>query len=200
MAIVLKTFPNCNVEACDDGIIQDFFASFFVKDKNIIFLNEEKKLIKRHLGNKVVFNQTYILIYGRIIEIEEDTEYELQATSGNSIKKIIFNINLRTKKNEIKTLTNELLNESNLSWEDIKNEEWSYDIELFTYQLQNNTIYNIKENQKYWEDLKPHTKLNNDLSNNFNNIEETMNKKMIANNALHSEWDKTSNKLEKKYL
>ncbi|PQP79168.1 hypothetical protein C6B38_02155, partial [Spiroplasma sp. ChiS] len=139
-------------------------------------------------------------IYGRIIEIEEDTEYELQATSGNSIKKIIFNINLRTKKNEIKTLTNELLNESNLSWEDIKNEEWSHDIELFTYQLQNNTIYNIKENQKYWEDLKPHTKLNNNLNNNFNNIKETMNKKMIANNALHSEWDKTSNKLEKKYL
>ncbi|WP_162475842.1 hypothetical protein [Spiroplasma sp. ChiS] len=47
MAIVLKTFPNCNVEACDDGIIQDFFASFFVKDKNIIFLNEEKKVNKK---------------------------------------------------------------------------------------------------------------------------------------------------------
>nr|CAL00059.1 hypothetical protein c-terminal truncated [Spiroplasma citri] len=26
MAIVLKTFPNCNVEACDDGIIQYFFC------------------------------------------------------------------------------------------------------------------------------------------------------------------------------
>ncbi|ALA98368.1 hypothetical protein SKUN_001510 [Spiroplasma kunkelii CR2-3x] len=200
MAIVLKTFPNCNVEACDDGIIQDFFSRFFVKEKNVLFLNEAKKLIKRHLGNKVIFNQTYILIYGRIIEIEEDTEYELQATSGYVVKKIIFNINLRTKKNEIKTLTNELLNEGNLSWEDIKNEEWNYDIELFTYQLQNNTIYNIKENQKYWEDLKPQQKINNELKNNFNNIDKTMTKKMIANNTLHTEWDKISNKLEKKYL
>ncbi|QED24572.1 hypothetical protein [Spiroplasma citri] len=116
------------------------------------------------------------------------------------LKKLFLILIWEQKKNEIKILTNELLNEGNLSWEDIKNEEWSYDIELFTYQLQNNTIYNIKENQKYWEDLKPHTKLNNDLNNNFNNFEETMNKNMIANNALHSEWDKTSNKLEKKYL
>ncbi|PQP78631.1 hypothetical protein C6B38_04800 [Spiroplasma sp. ChiS] len=53
MAIVLKTFPNCNVEACDDGIIQYFFASFFVKNKNIIFLNEEKKLIKGTLEIKL---------------------------------------------------------------------------------------------------------------------------------------------------
>ncbi|WP_281042327.1 hypothetical protein [Spiroplasma citri] len=142
MAIVLKTFPNCNVEACDDGIIQDFFASFFVKDKNIIFLNEEKKLIKTHPGNKVFFNQTYILIYGRIIEIEEDTEYELQATSGNSIKKIIFNINLITKRNEIKTLTNELFNESNLSWEDIKtkNEAMILNYLLINYKITQFTI------------------------------------------------------------
>ncbi|WP_338954686.1 hypothetical protein [Spiroplasma endosymbiont of Polydrusus cervinus] len=76
MAIIGKTFNNHNIEAADDANIQNYFLSSNTENKIGIIKNNEKVLYTQN-NNKITFNQNYILIYGRLLELEENTEIEL---------------------------------------------------------------------------------------------------------------------------
>ncbi len=69
LAVVGKKINNHNIKAVDDANIQNYFLSNNKEDKDGIIKNNEKVLYTQN-NNKITFNQNYILIYGRLLEIE----------------------------------------------------------------------------------------------------------------------------------
>ncbi|WP_348736231.1 hypothetical protein [Spiroplasma endosymbiont of Ammophila pubescens] len=148
MAVVGKTFNNYNIEAVDDANIQNYFLSNNTENKVGIIKNNEKVLYTQN-NNKIIFNQNYILIYGRLLEIEENTEIELIQPSnpnetyyGYVIIKVNLGqsdpVNLEIKYNNGSSPN---LQNDNL----INKENGIYEIALISYQATSNNITNIKE-------------------------------------------------------
>ncbi len=70
MAVIGKTFNNHNIiEAIDGANIQNYFLSNNTENKAGNIKNNEKVLYTKN-NNKITFNQNYILIYGKLLEIE----------------------------------------------------------------------------------------------------------------------------------
>ncbi|WP_425377689.1 hypothetical protein [Spiroplasma endosymbiont of Polydrusus pterygomalis] len=154
MAVIGKTFNNHNIEAVDDANIQNYFLSNNTEDKVGIIKNNEKVLYTQN-NNKITFNQNYILIYGRLLEIEENTEIELIQPSnpnetyyGYVIIKVNLGqsdpVNLEIKYNNGSSPN---LQNDNL----INKEKGIYEIALISYQATSNNITNIKELLNYIE-------------------------------------------------
>lgn len=154
MAIIGKTFNNHNIEAVDDANIQNYFLSNNTENNVGIIKNNEKVLYTQN-NNKITFSQNYILIYGRLLEIEESTEIELIQPSnpnetyyGYVIIKVNLGqsdpVNLEIKYNNGST--------PNLQNDNLINKEIGiYEIALISYQATSNNITNIKELINYIE-------------------------------------------------
>ncbi len=198
MAVLGKTFNNHNIEAVDDANIQNYFLSNNTKDKAGIIKNNEKVLYTQN-NNKITFNQNYILIYGRLLEIEENTEIELIQPSnpnetyyGYVIIKINLGqsdpVNLEIKYNNGSSPN---LQNDNL----IDKDTGIYEIALISYQATLNNITNIKELINYIEtdrlikninEIKSikqeYEKMNNEITNTdqkAKNIETRINNEII---------------------
>lgn len=154
MAIIAKTFNNHNIEAIDDAIIQNYFLSNNTENKVGIIKNTDKTLFTQN-GNKIIFNQNYILIYGRLLEIEENTEIELiQSSNPNETYYGYVIIKVNLGQSDPVNLEVKYNNGSspNLQNDDLINKETGiYEIALISYQTTANNITNIKEVINYIE-------------------------------------------------
>ncbi len=154
MAVVGKTFNNHNIEAVDYANIQNYFLSNNTENKAGIIQNNEKVLYTQN-NNKITFNQNYILIYGRLLEIEENTEIELiQPSNPNETYYgyVIIKVNLGQSDPvnlEIKYNNGSTPNSQNDNL--INKENGIYEIALISYQATSNNITNIKELINYIE-------------------------------------------------
>ncbi len=154
LAVAGKTFNNHNIEAVDDASIQNYFLSNNTENKAGIIQNNEKVLYTQN-NNKITFNQNYILIYGRLLEIEENTEIELiQPSNPNETYYgyVIIKVNLGQSDPvnlEIKYNNGSTPNSQNDNL--INKENGIYEIALISYQATPNNITNIKELINYIE-------------------------------------------------
>ncbi|WP_342255476.1 hypothetical protein [Spiroplasma endosymbiont of Poecilobothrus nobilitatus] len=198
MAVVGKTFNNHNIEAVDDANIQNYFLSNNVENKVGIIKNNEKVFYTQN-NNKITFNQNYILIYGRLLEIEENTEIELiQPSNPNETYYGYVIIKVNLGQSDLVNLEIKYNNDSspNLQNDNLINKENGiYEIALISYQATSNNITNIKEiinyietdqlikNIKKIEDIKEkYEKINNEITNNdqkARDVELRINNKII---------------------
>ncbi|RUO86163.1 hypothetical protein [Spiroplasma endosymbiont of Megaselia nigra] len=190
MAVVGKTFNNHNIEAVDGANIQNYFLSNNSEDKVGIIKNNDKLLYTQN-NNKITFNQNYILIYGRLLEIEENTEIELIQPSnpnetyyGYVIIKVNLGqsdpVNLEIKYNNGSSPN---LQNDNL----INKENGIYEIALISYQTTSNNITNIKELLNYIEI--------NQLTKNINEIKNIKQEYEKINNEINN-TDKNAKNVE----
>ncbi len=206
LAIIAKTFNDHNIEAVDDANIQNYFLSNNSENKVGIIKNNEKVFFTQN-NNKITFNQNYILIYGRLLEIEENTEIELIQPSntnetyyGYVIIKVNLGqsdpVNLEIKYNNEST---PILQNDNL----INKEMGIYEIALISYQATSNNITNIKEVINYIEtdqliknmnEIKnikqEYEKMNNEINNTDKNVKnvETLINRQIADIREKYRW------------
>ncbi len=181
LAVVGKTFNNHNIEAVDDANIQNYFLSNNVENKVGIIKNNEKVFYTQN-NNKITFNQNYILIYGRLLEIEENTEIELiQPSNPNETYYGYVIIKVNLGQSEPVNLEIKYNNGSNSNLQNdnlINKENGIYEIALISYQATSNNITNIKELLNYIEinqltknitEIKnikqEYEKINNEISN-----------------------------------
>ncbi len=190
LAVVGKTFNNHNIEAVDDANIQNYFLSNNAENKIGIIKNNEKVLFTQN-SNKITFNQNYILIYGRLLELEENTEIELIQPSnpnetyyGYVIIKVNLgqsdkvNLEIKYNKDSSPNLQNDNL---------INKENGIYEIALISYQTTSNNITNIKELLNYIEI--------NQLTKNINEIKNIKQEYEKINNEINN-TDKNAKNVE----
>ncbi len=198
MAVVGKTFNNHNIEAVDDANIQNYFLSNNTENKVWIIKNNEKVFFTQN-NNKITFNQNYILIYGRLLELEENTEIELiQPTNPNETYYgyVIIKVNLGQSDPVNLEIKYNNGSSPNLQNDNLINKENGiYEIALISYQATSNNITNIKELINYIEinqltkninEIKnikqEYEKINNEINNtdkNAKNIETEINRQIV---------------------
>ncbi len=167
MAVIGKTFNNHNIEAVDDANIQNYFLSNNSENKVGIIKNNDKVLYIQN-SNKITFNQNYILIYGRLLEIEENKEIELiQPSNANETYYgyVIIKVNLGQSDPVNLEIKYNNGSSPNLQNDNIINKETGiYEIALISYQATSNNITNIKELVNYIE-IDKLTKNINEIKN-----------------------------------